>query len=580
MPKFLTFDKFHLAPLEDINPNSLKRAAKLARTVYMDDEQKLPHNLALNHIAKRLGFKGGFGGYTNEWKNGLTSFMREHGLAFRKDVLPTKLHDQCIRLGHRQVADRLFSSCRPMPKRIFAGLDVFILLRTAAAKGLKVAGGDEIWGWETSRDIPFDKIKPAEIREDIPPANYFVRSNTDLLWQPDIAFFNNLIGDQLCDLDQEGRIVAQRCDLDDGVAERMQSAGRLFRHILSLCNQGWLEVIPYNDHLAFLKAPDGGYDFVFEGVRDSEFVRSPYAPYLRDKDFSKTEEASEMAERIYFSHDGWLEADRHAAEESFYAHGGTDLNHPGLDEVLKAHLTREGRHSRTSRKGPFRPGYALAGILGKHICFSPLITAGQMIRFLKESTDYVAHRRTLFDVDPLVLDGDPAAPAAVTWYDAKAYGRWIKRVQGIPVRLATEEEWLALAGALIPHKVSKAEWKKACAQRLYNFIAPDGSVFDGHPPHMDPADFDALKLRLNPANMVMERSEAGMEIVRSAWFGEWLQGEGAAINGLFGCSQYEVGYAAINRVSAARAAFSPRSNGRYKSMMIGFRLVYETEVRK
>ncbi len=97
---------------------------------------------------------------------------------------------------------------------------------------------------------------------------------------------------------------------------------------------------------------------------------------------------------------------------------------------------------------------------------------------------------------------------------------------------------------------------------------------------MDPKAFDALKLRLNTANMVMERSEAGMEVVRSAWFGEWLQGEGAAINGLFGCSQYEVGYAAIDCVSAERARFSPRSTGRYKSMMIGFRLVYETEVRK
>lgn len=588
MPKFVTFTNFHVAPLEGLDPKSLKRAAKLARTVYLADEGRLSHNLALNHIAQRLGFKGGFGGYTAEWKNKLPTFMSRHGLAFRKDVLPTGLPDQRVQLGYRQIADRLFSSCLPMPKsclpmpkRIFAGLDVFVLLRAAAVtEGLKVGDGYAKCGSDTFRKIPFDDIKPAEIQEDVPPARYFVRSDTDLLWVNDIFVFDNLIGDQLCDLDQEGKIVAQLYNVGDDEAERIESAGRLFRRVLGICSQGWLEVIPYNDRLAFLKAPDGGYDFVFEGARDTKFKSNPYAPYLRDKDFSKTEEASELDMRIYFLHDGWLEADRHAAEQTFYARGGTVLDYPGVDKVLKVHLIREGRYSHDPRKGHFRPDYGLATVLKKDVCFSPLITVGQFVRFLRANPDYLTHRDTLSDLEPLDLDGDPNIPAAVSWYDAKAYARWIKRIEKLPVRLPNEDEWLALADGLIPDRVSEEELKEAFSRRLYNFVAADGGVFDGHPPSMDRNAFNALKVRFNSSNMDTARSEAGMEIVRSAWFGEWLQAEGAAINGLFGCSQYEVGYVSKARVPAERARFSPRSTGRYKSMMIGFRLVYETEVRK
>ena len=576
MPKFLTFDNRHLAPIEGVDPKSLKRAAKLARTAYLDDEKRLPHNLALNHIAKSLGFKAGYGGYVAEWPR-LSGFMRDHGLAFRKDVLPRDLPDQCVRLTRRQVADRLFASGLPMPKRIFAGLDVFELLRAAqAAVGLKVG----IDGHAVSPDeIPFDEVEPAEIRENIPPANYFVRSEADLLLFGDMSPLGNLIGDQLCDFG-DGRIVAELYNLVDGDEERIQSAGRLFRRVLGLCPQGWIEVIPYNGRLAFLKAPDGGYDFVFEGVRDEEFRRNPYAPYLRAKDFSTTEEASEFDVHLYFGYDGWLEADRHAAEEAFYANRGSGLKYPGQDEILKDHLIREGRFSHEPKRGPFRPGYASATVLGKDLCFSPLVTVGRFVRFLKENPDYAAHRATLEDVDPLELGGDPDSLVAVTWYDAKAYARHIRRTQKLPVRLPTEEEWLALAGGLVPEEVSEDELKEAFSKRLYDFVAPDGTVFDGHPPHMHPSDFDALRQRMNSGAIVMARSEARMEVVRSAWFGEWLRSEGAAINGLFGCSQYEVGLAAEFKVSAERARFSPRSTGKYKSMMVGFRLVYDAEVRK
>jgi hypothetical protein len=472
-----------------------------------------------------------------------------------------------------------------MPKRIFAGLDVFDLLRAAAAQNdLKVSThaylrtwGEGEWG---STSLPFAKIRPIEIRETIPPNHYVVCSEADVLHVWDILCLNNLIGDQLCDLDQESRIVAQRYNLGEGEAERIESAGRLLQRLIKLCPQGWIEVIPYNDRLAFLKAPDGGYDFVFAGMRDDKFARNPYAPYLRNKDYSKSEEASKFETYLYFSYNGWLEADKHAAENAFYAEGGTQSTYPGLPKLLQKYLTQRSVYSPSPRKAPIHPGYLLSEVEGRAICISPLITVKKFQEFLENNPDYVKHRSQYPELEPLAFADNLDSPVSVTWYDAKAYARWVKRIQKIPARLLTEEEWRALAGELIPETVTQEDARGAYARRAYTFIAPNGQPYDGHPPYMDREDFHALTLQWHPENMPKEKSEAGMEVVRSIYFGEWLLAEGAAINGLLGCSQ-SVSYAPfIGPVSAEAARFAPTLTGRYKSMAIGFRIAYEAEARK
>ena len=127
--KFLPFDKYNVAPIGDIDPDSLKKAAKLARTRYRDDERELSHNLVLNHIAWSLGFRGGFGGYRKEYRDRLTGFMKEQGLHYRHDVLALRTEAEAgAPLTYRQIADRLFFSGLAAPRRIFVGIDVFDLL--------------------------------------------------------------------------------------------------------------------------------------------------------------------------------------------------------------------------------------------------------------------------------------------------------------------------------------------------------------------------------------------------------------------------------------------------------------------
>ena len=95
---------------------------------------------------------------------------------------------------------------------------------------------------------------------------------------------------------------------------------------------------------------------------------------------------------------------------------------------------------------------------------------------------------------------------------------------------------------------------------------------------MSPAEFARLQCRYDRDRIEWAEAATGLKTIRSAWFGEWLLPVGAAINGRFMCSQYLVHLAAETRFSAERGRFSAGSAGKYKSMKIGFRLVYEAAI--
>jgi hypothetical protein len=631
--KFVIFDNHHVVPVDDVCPESIKEAAAAAKSAF---HVKL--TTAQNHIAKTLGFRGGFSGYKAEWEEKLSGFLREHGLITRKDVLRLKHRrtaDQFIRLEHRQIADRLFTSGRPAPKRIFVGVNVFDLLRAVAATDdFKVSEDPD------SLYIAYDEIKRAEISEEVPPYSYFICSRSAGLRILEAGeYFNNLIEDQLCDFGaniNDVKIVANLYGVSEKARKEIKTKTRevaaLFPKILPLCPAGWVEVIRYNDNLAFLKAPDGGYDFVFRNLRDIEFEEKP------DK----------FNTWLYFEYKDWLEADRHAAENEFHANGGTGYSHPGVDEILKSYLIGTGRYDDSKRtRSSRRSGFRLAKCPDGALCFSDLVTVKEFKEFLRVNPGHVRWRercgKEWGSLDSLGhLDNEsPEFPAAVTWYDAMAYAKWYGKRHKIPVRLLGEEEWRFLAGELIPETITLKDKRDALIRPLCEFYDPDGVIFDKnhplhiadskrraaemdrhaatmdryrqifgenairepedfgflHPPYMDESEFQRWQFRYKPNSLELKRSKSGLEVVRSVRFGEWLlQPEGAAINGLFGESQYEASTihaspksetrekmglsATLQSVSARRAPFPPRSTGKYRDMKIGFRLVYDAEVKK
>ena len=236
--------------------------------------------------------------------------------------------------------------------------------------------------------------------------------------------FNNLIGDQLCDMGEfSENIIGQAYNIVEDEQKKIQSVGQLLRQVLELYPAGWVEIIPYNNRLAFLKAVDGTYEFVFQGLRYKAFPRNPCYPYLRDKNVSKIEDADAFMLYQYYQYQRWFEYDLHEAENMFYADGGSPGSHPGEHAILKTYLTKIGEYDPRLKKAPLRPGFSLGASGERPLCFSNLITNKQFQRFLERNPDYVWHRQKHSDLDNLdALSCEPKSlPAAVTWYDAKEW---------------------------------------------------------------------------------------------------------------------------------------------------------------
>ena len=70
---------------------------------------------------------------------------------------------------------------------------------------------------------------------------------------------------------------------------------------------------------------------------------------------------------------------------------------------------------------------------------------------------------------------------------------------------------------------------------------------------MQEEEFARWQLRYDSDKIVWKTSKTGLKTIRSAWFGEWLLPEGAAINGLFMCSQYDAHLAPTRQIRLTRA---------------------------
>jgi hypothetical protein len=577
--KYLPFDRYKVAAeIGDLDPDALKAAAESAREAYRGDE-RFQQLTALNHMANAMGFPR-FNGFKAQWAGRFPRFMEENGLRVRRDVLAETTVDAAVRLGYREVADRLFASGKPLPRRIFVGAaaEYWDLMSVAASRPeMKVVSVV----WPARRGTPFDAAESVPFDPSIPPHSFAVLTRDGELRMGDLPYFSNLVGDQLCD-PASGEAVPLLYRLDDRERRRLDGAADILRTLLPACPSGWVDVVPYNDRLCFLRAPDGGYEFVFKGMRSRPFTRDLAGDPRLWADRFEMDEDEQFAVSLYFEYDGWEERDRHLAEHGFHDGGGENHRYPRGDAILRERLKRTGWFRPERRTAPPAPGFRVATCGDRRLCFSPLVTVAEFRRFMREHVGYARRRRRIRGVEdwePVNHPSDGNLPAAVAWHDAKAYARWFGQSNGLPTRLAAEGEYLPLAEGLAPGEVSPDDLAAAFDRPLGRFFDPDGLPFDGHPDYMAPSEFDHWGFRYDPSAVEWAESKTGLRVIRSAWFGEWLAPKGAAINCLYLCSQHAVGSAADVMVAAERDRFCPESTGKYKSMKIGFRLVYETDGR-
>jgi len=524
--KILPFEgEFHLAPLTHISPDAIKEAATLARTKYKD-QADLKHNTALNYISRRLGFKAGFAGFQQGYPQ-LVAFMEKHGLKKRADLIRPNSHMEFVKLTPRNLSDRLFSLGDKLPNRVFTGYNVDWFEINNRHFRHNPWREHQAFYHET---LPYE-IVMAEVdhaNQNKPGSGDAVLEAAVAACQFTIMSFTNLLGDVLFSSNDEesnnftlvpGLYRPETCSPEHFHEEekRCRDVAKIFRAWMAKQQEGWVQVIRFNNCLIFMAGQDGEYDFVFPGMRDELFNHNPHAPYLKNGDVPKSNDSYHFKRKLYFEYTGWLEDDEHRSEITYYAMGGEPKQHPGSEALLKNHLELKGAYKPLCETALPSDGFIPVLIGGRLMHVSNLITMAQFNDFMRKNSHYAEYSRELGDVDPWESANnvsDQNQPAVVTWYDANAYAAWISKTKELPVRLLTEEEYLQVS----------------CTSSDIEFLA-------------------------------------------SPEFGEWLNEEAAAVNTATKESLCNPGF------KASKGRFSARSNGAYKGKRVGFRLCYRGETK-
>lgn len=501
----------HAVPLHDLDLGDpdLATLKKGVRSVIKNPDHEVSHSSVLNAVAKALGFRGGFAGMREQMRP-LHEFMRRHELITAADLINCQSNDFAFHLRRRAVADRIFER---RPKRIFTGYD---------------------YDWAALSD--YDTAPRSLIGAPVPKTNiepYLYRNRFDLLG------FWNLIGDGLTEPSDRVNLVectyAVKGHANAAEKQRRRDVFLAFRKVLDRSQHGWVDVVPFNDNLVFLRGRRGTYDVVFKELRD---VAPPERREPRlHPDFCPAflQGKHAVATKMWFRH-GWEERDRHYAEVYFYERGGHPEVYPGQDAVLETYLRRseQGSPPRMIEKPGLLSTLREVAIGDRRLAVSELITIGEY-RFFLGKTDYSDRRRG--DEWHRGNDDPDHHPAAVTWLDAAAYCAWLERVTGQPVRLLSPEEYNAVLGQ--PDE-GRDDVRRSCI----SWAQPWSGVI-GQPA---PARFlDAVPSEVTPS---------GLHRIAAWDFLEWRDNETAA-------SPY--GWWPIGA----------ESWGAYKKCKIGFRIVIE-----
>ena len=627
-PKYLPFNRFHQAPISGLSPTAIKKAVKeMLKVRDLRDREKISSETAQNFICKSFGFSGGFAGFQKEYNNVLRPFMIEHGLFTPANLVRNGRQYPFVKFTYRKIAERLFQDEKIIPKRVFTGLETYIntfFMSASESQNFSVIF------WPSG-----EEIKP---RPNDSLGCYAITNSEGRLLYGDIFAYINMLGDQFLDYGGEAhsveivpKIYFPKTNKNKAAEEASYiSNGRVLRSLLLELNFGWVDVIPYNANLIFLRYKNGGYDFVFRGMRDTPFQHNLYSPYLRNSDVPATGNMYDFQRWLYFPsnkdenerrpYTGWLEFDEHEAEKMFYAVGGTSVTHPGLDELLRDYLIGKGTYKPPQETAGEFKGFYPCVINTEKYFVSNLVSQHQFKEFMHANSEYRDYSRKASGVDDWETvncdEGD--LPAAVTWYDAMAYTAWISKTHRLPVRLLEEEEYRSVASSLIPiaeegyfetyfgyvgndkeinGTIKKSEegefiyentagdvglegsisllakkWCAAMNRRICHFESIDGTPYLRHPPYMAEEDFQKLIFKFNSDALTWKENANGLWFINSPYFGEWLKPEAAAIDTFLLCSLTSLPF---DMASASRRPFSPTSTGKYKSTKIGFRLIYK-----
>ncbi|MEM5536540.1 hypothetical protein WNY58_09070 [Neptuniibacter pectenicola] len=608
--RYLPTKKFHILPICGLAPDELKESARSCSL----DRENVKLTTLQNLLANSLGIKEGFSGYRDAYEKRIMTFLVEHGLSHKADLIAPRLpkgNSSLYRLTVEQVSDRLFCSGKGIPSRLFTGYDFDFHARYDNAQ------------WECNQRLGRVLYETKEKREDIEKEllqQAFQEPETEVEGC-DVSLRNfviagmlvskispsfNLMGDMLVEPVRDELVVSEKyyaseCDLGYKATDQELCllSGKLFRAEIDSDTKGWVDVIPFNECLIFLKGRNGEYDFVIKGLRSDKFEHQLYEPYLKRSDIpSQMNEEYHFKRWYYFAYQGWRERDEHVAEQAFYDNGGDSSNYPGLTNVQRMYFEKLGVFRPIDVKDAKKadlPFSIYPVQLDSHCLYvSELISIAELGRFTNQNPEYYQAREGLCEGSqldcllPMNME-NPNLPAAVTWFDACAYMSYIERTYGVPVRLLRVHEYQALriqggddysSSSMMPlgtvaiddtDGVNRLAAFPFMSDGLLEFFEPSGESLGSHPKYMDEERFQNLGCKFVDT-LKYSNHPSGLKFVDSDSFCEWLfenaGGRQAA------CVRSKSLSSIYGTPFLERDLFPATSTGKYKHVKVGFRVCF------
>lgn len=447
----------HAIPLRGISPEEIKEGAK--HRVLHPNVDPLRHRQTLNAIVDRLGFRGDFGTFQSTGWTEFQRFLKKNYCTKQQvGVFPVD-HGGCIDLYFtkydgpcpRQLADRIFESPLPTPKRVFLGYGVN-------------------WSaWDNGNGIHVPTAAIATIKEAPEQAAHLGKDlfarRIDLMGQW------GFLDDKL--VDGEPRSIVDKTYWQHGFdpREREEShakiiaATRAFHAVFDKKPEGWVDILRYNERLVVLRANDGCWDLLWRSYREEEpplAANNANSYELAIEDLSsKLMTKSDLLRGFHFRQEVWEEHEAHEAEQAFYDRGANTRERQQTSDVdvRVSWLREQGIWPAPERghwSGPLPKGFHAAVLNGRKVAISNIVDVGSFCQMLIE-TGYAERRSRNQEPWERANEGSPEnAPVGVSWIDAQAYCAWRERQLGVNLRLPTQKELRVIRPAYSKHYESMA----------------------------------------------------------------------------------------------------------------------------
>lgn len=411
---FTTFTKTRLVycPLNNLVPEKIKQdySSNLNKEV-------ITRTQYLNEISNLL-CSTTWSNYIYEFENELKPFMKKNGLINYCKDLEINLIDTYypFNFKYRDISDRFFLSNKKLPSAIFTGYK-----NTYLEENMTVILAHN--------------------------AFLFEEENLEISLESAV----HLIGD-LCLKNKkisEDELFFQIYD-ENGLIIHEESHKKILKEMKQWVlkqKDGWIEVIPYNENLIFLKSNDGIYDFIFKGLRNDKFI-SPFESFLKTEDIpSIINEKYDFRFWLYYGRKNkkesinylWKERDEHLSEIEFYKNNHS-IEYPSPTEILKDYYKNKNLYFYSTNKSKHHhERYELIEFEDKKLCISPLISINEFFEFY--NSKYRDRRSDKLEELYSVNFERPDYPVSVTWYDAVAYCNYLQNKYKKPFRLLTSKEF-------------------------------------------------------------------------------------------------------------------------------------------